>query len=79
VCTRWQAKPLRLKGWAEWFEEQLSVSSAVSQQGLYVSLRLDGRVRASGTGIPPYGRLVEELAPMEGMWAGLGDGFDGRV
>ena len=55
------------------------MSNAKSQRGLYVSLRLDGRVRASGTGIPPYERLVAELAPMDGMWKGLGDGFDGAV
>ena len=79
LVHRWRAKPLRLTGWADWFDEQLSVSNAGSQRGLYVSLRLDGRVRASGTGIPPYERLIQELAPMDGMWKGLGDGFDGAV
>ena len=79
ACARWRVRPLRLNGWADWFEEQLSGSSAKSGKGLYVSLRLDGRVRGSGTGIPPYERLIAELAPMEGMWKGLGDGFDGAV
>ena len=76
---RWRAKPLRLNAWADWFEEQLSASSAKSEQGLYVSLRLDGRVRGSGMGPPPFERLVAQLPPTSGLWKGLLDGMDGRV
>ena len=76
---RWRAKPLRLNAWADWFEEQLSTSSARSAGGLYVSLRLDGRVRGSGMGMPPFERLVAQLPPTSGIWKGLFDGMDGRV
>lgn len=51
--------PVRLEEWAAWFEQQLSASSKSAEQGLYVSLRLDGRVRGSGTGAPPFDRFVK--------------------
>jgi hypothetical protein len=76
---RWRATPLRTDDWAAWFGQQLSASSKTSEQGLYVSLRMDGRVRASGTGPPPWDRFIKQLAPVEGMWKGFLDGMDGRV
>lgn len=45
----------------------------------YISLRLDGRVRGSGIGYPPWNAFVAQLPPVKGMWSGLLDGFDGRV
>jgi hypothetical protein len=45
----------------------------------YLSLRLDGRVRGSGVGYPPWQAFVAQLPPVKGMWTGLFDGFDGRV
>ena len=35
-------------------------------QGLYVSLRMDGRVRGSGVGSPPWDRLAVALPPVSG-------------
>jgi len=40
---------------------------------------LDGRVRASGVGYPPWQAFVAQLPPVKGMWTGLLDGMDGRV
>jgi hypothetical protein len=37
-----------------------------SEKGLFVGLRLDGRVRASGQGMPPWARFEAELGPMTG-------------
>lgn len=45
----------------------------------YLSLRLDGRVRGSGVGYPPWNAFVLQLPPAKGMWLGLLDGMDGRV
>jgi hypothetical protein len=54
---------------------------ASSEKGLFLGLRLDGRVRASGQGPPPWARFAAELAPLEGddKWGGFLDGFDGKV
>ena len=45
----------------------------------YLSLRMDGRVRGSGVGYPPWNAFVAQLPPVKGMWTGLLDGMDGRV
>ena len=48
VVRRWRASPLRMREWTKWFDQQLSASSKTPDQGIYVGLRMDGRVRASG-------------------------------
>ena len=40
---------------------------------------MDGRVRGSGVGYPPWQAFVAQLPPLKGMWSGLLDGMDGRV
>jgi hypothetical protein len=39
---------------------------------------MDGRVRSSGVGVPPWERFAAELPPTD-SWGGVMDGFDGRV
>lgn len=78
VC-RWEGRPLRAGEWQEWFKSQAEDAGASLSKGLYVGLRLDGRVRASGTGCPPWPIFAKQLAPMSGMWKGIFDGMDGRV
>lgn len=78
---RWRGEGENFNGYRQWFEDQLAfTSSKVNlETGLYVGLRLDGRVRASGMGGAPWGRMVAELAPLEGdkAWSGFMGGFDG--
>ncbi|XP_020681333.1 protein LOW PSII ACCUMULATION 1, chloroplastic isoform X1 [Dendrobium catenatum] len=45
----------------------------------YLSLRMDGRVRGSGVGYPPWNAFVAQLPPVKGLWSGILDGMDGRV
>jgi len=40
---------------------------------------MDGRVRGSGVGYPPWNALVAQLPSVKGIWTGLLDGMDGRV
>lgn len=67
---RWKATPLRLEEWKAWFDEQTALAGANLNKGLYISLRLDGRVRGSGQGPPPWQRLIAQLAPLEGALTG---------
>ena len=82
---RWKVTPLRLPEWKQWVLGQLATvgktEAEVEGKGLFVGLRLDGRVRSSGTGSPPFERYSYELAAIEGKgaWGGMLDGFDGRV
>jgi hypothetical protein len=70
---------VRADDWKQWFRTQAEDANARLDRGLYVGLRLDGRVRASGTGVPPWDVFAMQLAPLEGMWKGVLDGLDGRV
>ena len=76
---RWRAKPIRINEWKAWFDEQAAASGKTPDQGLYVGLRLDGRVRASGRGCPPWDIFAAQLPPTDGFFGGLLDGMDGKV
>lgn len=78
-AARWEGRVVRADDWKAWFQEQASVAGKGVDNGLYIGLRLDGRVRASGVGCPPWSTFVKQLAPVEGMWRGVLDGMDGRV
>ena len=63
---RWKATPLNVEQWKAWFKEQADLAGAKIDRGLYISLRLDGRVRGSGLGPPPWQRLIAQLPKAEG-------------
>lgn len=76
---RWRCTALRLNEWEAWFKEQMAAANKVPDKGLYIGLRMDGRVRASGVGQPPWAIFAAQLPPANGMWTGFMDGFDGSV
>lgn len=75
----WQLNPVFVTEWTNWLNEQKKLAGVSSDSPVYISLRLDGRVRGSGIGYPPWNAFVAQLPPVKGMWSGLLDGFDGRV
>ncbi|XP_057425124.1 protein LOW PSII ACCUMULATION 1, chloroplastic [Lotus japonicus] len=75
----WQLTPVYITEWSNWLDEQKKLAGVSSESPVYLSLRLDGRVRGSGVGYPPWNAFVAQLPPVKGMWTGLLDGFDGRV
>ncbi|KAL1830401.1 hypothetical protein ACET3Z_000052 [Daucus carota] len=75
----WQLNPVLLTEWSKWLDEQKKLANVSSDSPVYLSLRLDGRVRGSGVGYPPWNAFVAQLPPIKGLWTGLFDGFDGRV
>jgi hypothetical protein len=76
---RWRATPIRMGDWQRWFDDQAKAASKATEKGLYVGLRMDGRVRASGLGCPPWAKFAAALPPTDGFFSGLLDGMDGRV
>ncbi len=76
---RWRADPLYPSEWTRWLGDQMSAANVMKDTGVYVSLRMDGRVRASGVGQPPWALLAASLPPVDGFFAGFLDGMDGRV
>ncbi|MCO5614537.1 hypothetical protein L7F22_068820 [Adiantum nelumboides] len=75
----WRGVPIYTTEWTRWLTEQKQLASVPADSPVYLSLRLDGRVRGSGTGLPPWGAFVAQLPPMKGMWSGVLDGMDGRI
>lgn len=75
---KFRATPLSFDKWNRWLEEQKSEAKIGDGVGVYVGLRMDGRVRSSGKGAPPFERFVNELPPTD-SWGGVMDGFDGSV
>ncbi|KAL4558606.1 hypothetical protein LXL04_036807 [Taraxacum kok-saghyz] len=75
----WQLVPVLTPEWSEWLDEQKKMANVSPESPVYLSLRMDGRVRGSGVGYPPWNAFVAQLPPVKGMWSGLLDGMDGRV
>ncbi|XP_027148056.1 protein LOW PSII ACCUMULATION 1, chloroplastic isoform X1 [Coffea eugenioides] len=75
----WQLAPVYATEWSEWLAEQKKLAGVSPESPVYLSLRMDGRVRGSGVGYPPWNAFVAQLPPVKGMWSGLLDGMDGRV
>ncbi|XP_076921320.1 protein LOW PSII ACCUMULATION 1, chloroplastic-like [Bidens hawaiensis] len=75
----WQLVPVLTTEWSDWLDEQKKLANVSPESPVYLSLRLDGRVRGSGVGYPPWNAFVAQLPPVKGMWSGLLDGMDGRV
>lgn len=76
---RWLVRPLYTNEWSDWLKDQLKFANFDSKTPVYLSLRLDGRVRGSGVGFPRWQVIASQLPPMKGMWKGPFDGMDGRV
>lgn len=66
VICRWKATALRQGDWESWFREQMKWANKKPEKGLYISLRMDGRVRGSGVGAPPWERMSVSLPPVSG-------------
>ncbi|GJP55391.1 hypothetical protein CLOM_g14355 [Closterium sp. NIES-68] len=79
LLQRWMGRPTYTDEWNRWLKEQMKFANVAPGSPVYLSLRLDGRVRASGVGYPPWSVIAAQLPPMKGMWAGPLDGMDGRV
>ncbi|PON55532.1 LOW PSII ACCUMULATION-like protein [Trema orientale] len=75
----WQLSPFDLSAWSQWLDEQKKMAGVSPGSPVYLSLRMDGRVRGSGVGYPPWNAFVAQLPPVKGLWSGLLDGMDGRV
>ncbi|KAJ4728372.1 protein LOW PSII ACCUMULATION 1, chloroplastic-like [Melia azedarach] len=75
----WQLTPVFVSEWSKWLDEQKKLAGVSPESPVYLSLRLDGRVRGSGVGYPPWNAFVAQLPPVKGIWSGLLDGMDGRV
>ncbi|KAJ6953019.1 hypothetical protein NC652_004872 [Populus alba x Populus x berolinensis] len=57
--------------WERWIRDQQKSEGVTPGEYVYIILRLDGRVRRSGKGMPDWPQIVNELPPMEAFLSKL--------
>lgn len=72
-------KPVRVEKWNDYMLEQKKEAQVDPSTPVWMSLRKDGRVRASGKGMPAWAKIAASLPPDSGAFGGFLDGMDGSV
>ncbi|KHN20414.1 protein LOW PSII ACCUMULATION 1, chloroplastic-like [Glycine soja] len=62
---RFKAEVVSPVEWERWIRDQQKSEGVSLGEDVYIILRLDGRVRRSGKGMPDWQQIVKELPPME--------------
>ncbi|XP_057507691.1 protein LOW PSII ACCUMULATION 1, chloroplastic [Actinidia eriantha] len=69
--VRFKAETVSPAEWERWIKDQQKSEGVTPGEDVYVILRLDGRVRRSGKGMPDWQQIVQELPPMEAILSKL--------
>lgn len=65
VEKRFKAEVVSPNEWESWVCEQQESEGVTPGEDVFIVLRLDGRVRKSGRGMPDWKELINELPPLE--------------
>ncbi|XP_037492549.1 protein LOW PSII ACCUMULATION 1, chloroplastic isoform X2 [Jatropha curcas] len=68
---RFKAEVVSQVEWERWLRDQQKSEGVTPGEDVYIILRLDGRVRRSGKGMPDWQQIVKELPPMEALLSKL--------
>ncbi|KAG6581260.1 Protein LOW PSII ACCUMULATION 1, chloroplastic, partial [Cucurbita argyrosperma subsp. sororia] len=68
---RFRADVISPAEWESWIRDQQKSEGVTPGEDVYIILRLDGRVRRSGTGMPDWQKIIEELPPMDALLSKL--------
>ncbi|KAG2448651.1 hypothetical protein HYH02_006008 [Chlamydomonas schloesseri] len=72
---KWRLEPYDTDEWKTWILEQKEFSGlSTAEPNCYIQVQLDGTVRSSGTGSPPWDKLVEDLPLLSDFRTRLTDG-----
>lgn len=64
----------------EWIEQQKEFAGLErAQRNVWMQIQLDGTVRASDIGTPPWARLLADLPPMDSLRTRVTDGIGPSV
>ncbi|KAM1169596.1 hypothetical protein ACFX19_031896 [Malus domestica] len=69
--TRFRAEVESPGEWERWIKDQQKSEGVTPGEDVYIILRLDGRVRRSGKGMPNWQQIVQELPPIEALLSKL--------
>lgn len=68
---RFKAEVVSPSEWERWIRDQQKSEGVTPGEDVYIILRLDGRVRRSGKGMPDWQQIVQELPPIEALLSKL--------
>ncbi|KAM7527080.1 hypothetical protein LguiB_030490 [Lonicera macranthoides] len=68
---RFRAEVVSPAEWERWIRDQQESEGVTPGEDVYIILRLDGRVRRSGRGLPDWQQIVKELPAMEDLLSKL--------
>lgn len=73
---KWQLDAVELSEWQEWLVQQAKNAGvkSVENTSVYVQVQLDGSVRASGVGTPPWRQFLDDIPEMDSVRTKLTDG-----
>ncbi|XP_008800839.1 protein LOW PSII ACCUMULATION 1, chloroplastic isoform X1 [Phoenix dactylifera] len=69
--VRFKAEIVSPNEWQRWIRDQQKSEGVTPGDDVYIILRLDGRVRRSGKGMPDWQQIVKELPPLEDLLSKL--------
>nr|CAD1830003.1 unnamed protein product [Ananas comosus var. bracteatus] len=69
--VRFKAEIVSPEEWERWIRDQQKSEGVTPGEDVYIILRLDGRVRRSGKGMPDWSQIVKELPPLEALLSKL--------
>ncbi|XP_062019865.1 protein LOW PSII ACCUMULATION 1, chloroplastic [Rosa rugosa] len=68
---RFKAEIVSPEEWESWIRDQQKSEGVTPGEDVYIILRLDGRVRRSGKGMPDWQQILQELPPVEALLSKL--------
>lgn len=71
---KWQLEAYDTAEWFEWLGEQKK-QAGVKGDHVFVQIQLDGTVRSSGLGSPPWEKFLDDLAPLDDIRTRFTDGL----
>ena len=71
--SRWKLEPYDVEEWRKWIRN-LGVDDQSATTEVYAQVQLDGNVRASGRGPPPWEKLMADIPELDSLQTRLTDG-----
>lgn len=71
---KWQLEAHDSAEWLAWLDEQKKTAN-VKGDHVFVQIQLDGTVRSSGLGSPPWEKFLSDLAPLDDLRTRFTDGM----
>ncbi|KAL2945428.1 Protein LOW PSII ACCUMULATION 1 chloroplastic [Bienertia sinuspersici] len=68
---RFKAEAVSPAEWERWIKDQQKSEGVTPGEDVYIILRLDGRIRRSGKGMPDWQQIIQELPAMENLLSQL--------